>query len=134
MKKTFSNSREGFTLVEVIVVAVIVAILSAVAIPMYLGYVNDTKQNMANNEAAGFASAVSSAINYGFSGTVTNGTSSPINGPKLLTWNMSNFTPALTKDITYMVGNGVSIAVTNINGSPGNATVTIGGKTANVNW
>ena len=43
-----SRNRQGFTLVEVIVVAVIVAILSAVAVPLYLGYINSAKVSTAN--------------------------------------------------------------------------------------
>jgi len=54
-----TNSKKkfgGFTLVEVIVVAVIVLILSAVAIPLYNGFVRsareDTAQNLAETGAA----------------------------------------------------------------------------------
>ena len=57
MKKISENKgRQGFTLVEVIVVAVIVLILSAVAIPMYNGFIRDarisTAQNLAETAAA----------------------------------------------------------------------------------
>lgn len=38
------RKRAGFTLVEVIVVSVIVAVLAAVAIPVYISYVNSTRQ------------------------------------------------------------------------------------------
>jgi len=43
---------KGFTLVEVIVVAVIVLILAAVAIPLYLGYVKDARKSVAENAAS----------------------------------------------------------------------------------
>jgi len=36
--------KKGFTLVEVIVVSVIVAVLAAVAVPLYMGYLNGTRQ------------------------------------------------------------------------------------------
>jgi len=53
---TNSKKRSGFTLVEVIVVAVIVLVLSAVAIPMYNGYVRgaraDAMENLAETAAA----------------------------------------------------------------------------------
>jgi prepilin-type N-terminal cleavage/methylation domain-containing protein len=47
----------GFTLVEIIVVAVIVLILAVVAIPMYNGYVKDAKLTTAENLAETTAAA-----------------------------------------------------------------------------
>src|SRR5688572_27122868 len=56
----FTNQRKkgqrGFTLVEVIVVAVIVAALAAVAVPLYLGYVDSSRRNAAANAAGSIAS------------------------------------------------------------------------------
>ena len=46
-----SRKQTGFTLIEVIVVAVIIAVLSAVAIPLYNGYVRDSRRNTAENVA-----------------------------------------------------------------------------------
>ncbi len=60
MLKTLKNQK-GFTLVEVIVVAVIVLILAAVAIPLYNGYIKDSRQNVANNTAGSVASAFAAA-------------------------------------------------------------------------
>ncbi|MDR3012066.1 MAG: prepilin-type N-terminal cleavage/methylation domain-containing protein [Chitinispirillales bacterium] len=58
MKKIIQDKgRQGVTLVEVIVVAVIVLILSAVAIPMYNGYVMDARISTANNLAETAAAA-----------------------------------------------------------------------------
>ena len=51
------KNQKGFTLVEVIVVAVIVAVLAAVAIPLYNGYIHDSRVNVANNTAGSVASA-----------------------------------------------------------------------------
>jgi prepilin-type N-terminal cleavage/methylation domain-containing protein len=47
----------GFTLIEVIVVAVIVAILAAVAIPMLSGFVNDSRQRAVDELAQSAAAA-----------------------------------------------------------------------------
>lgn len=50
--------RKGFTLIEVLVVAVIVAILAAVAIPAYNGYIKSSKERVATNTAGTVASAL----------------------------------------------------------------------------
>lgn len=66
--KTDSRQR-GFTLVEVIVVAVIVAAMAAVAVPLYLGYVESSRKNAAANTAGSVASFCGACRNSG--GTVT---------------------------------------------------------------
>lgn len=50
--------RKGFTLIEVLVVAVIVAILAAVAIPAYNGYIQSSKEKVARNTAGTVAAAL----------------------------------------------------------------------------
>ncbi|MGA2506478.1 MAG: prepilin-type N-terminal cleavage/methylation domain-containing protein [Chitinispirillaceae bacterium] len=57
MRTSNCQNENGFTLVEGIVVAVIVAVLSAVATPLYMGYVRDTRINVADNIASMVASA-----------------------------------------------------------------------------
>ena len=51
------KDKKGFTLVEVIVVAVIVAVLAAVAIPLYMGYIRDSRIDVGNNVGGTLASA-----------------------------------------------------------------------------
>ena len=64
MTKLLKN-KKGFTLVEVIVVAVIVLILAVVAIPLYQGYVNDSRQAAAENLGATVAKAVGTGFSMG---------------------------------------------------------------------
>lgn len=60
MKKSNQN---GFTLVEVIVVSVIVAVLSLSATMIYRGYVEESQQNIANNLASSASRFLQTAIN-----------------------------------------------------------------------
>jgi type IV pilus assembly protein PilA len=55
-----STSKRAFTLVEVIVVAVIVAILAAVAIPQYQAYVVESRQSAVDNLAESGAAMANS--------------------------------------------------------------------------
>ncbi|MDR2577512.1 MAG: prepilin-type N-terminal cleavage/methylation domain-containing protein [Chitinispirillales bacterium] len=64
MQKYLKNNK-GFTLVEVIVVAAIVLILAAVAIPMYMGYVRDSRQAAASNAAGSIATFMGTANQIG---------------------------------------------------------------------
>lgn len=57
MKKKNKN-RKGFSLVELIVCLVIMAILAAALVPTLIGYINQTKQSNAKNEAATAVNAV----------------------------------------------------------------------------
>lgn len=59
------KAQKGFTLVEVIVVAVIVAILAGVSIPLYLGYINNSRENAAANAAGSAASFAAACVNGG---------------------------------------------------------------------
>ena len=82
------KKNKGFTLVEVIVVAVIVGVLAAVAIPLYLNYVNDSRLQSATNVAGAAAVFCASCLNSG--GTPCEGDTSTViatgdvTGPKNL--------------------------------------------------
>ncbi len=54
--------KKGFTLIEVMVVAVIVAILAAVAIPAYRNYISRSANNVAKNVAGTVAQGVATWI------------------------------------------------------------------------
>ena len=63
MRSRFSLSQKGFTLVEVIVVAVIVAALAAVAIGVYLNYVKDARKSAVKNSVSSLAAFCGACVN-----------------------------------------------------------------------
>ena len=63
--RTPTRGQKGFTLVEVIVVAIIVAALAAVAIPLYTSYVTSSHNNAAANAAGSVASFMGACSNQG---------------------------------------------------------------------
>lgn len=65
MKKKKKN-RKGFSLVELIVVLVIMAILAAALVPTLIGYIKQTKQSNAKNEAAAVVSAAQTVASSAF--------------------------------------------------------------------
>jgi prepilin-type N-terminal cleavage/methylation domain-containing protein len=65
MVTRFCRNQKGFTLVEVIVVAVIVAVLAAVAIPLYMGYIKDSRIDVGNNVAGTISSACGASTQQG---------------------------------------------------------------------
>jgi prepilin-type N-terminal cleavage/methylation domain-containing protein len=57
------NKCDAFTLVEVIVTAVIVAILALVSVQIYRGYVSEAKRNVVEHAAASAATFLNGAMN-----------------------------------------------------------------------
>jgi prepilin-type N-terminal cleavage/methylation domain-containing protein len=116
------RGQKGFTLVEVIVVAIIVAALAAVAIPLYNNYVATSRNNAAANAAGSVASFMGACMNQ--QGAVTPAsitTATP--GPLTLTCTYG--TPAATT--TIAVPAGITITVSSLTSSPGTVTATSGG-------
>ena len=98
---------KGFTLIEVIVVAVIVAILAAVAIPTYNGYIENSSNSVAVNVAGTVAASIGIAITesaLGFADTGTHG----IGGGILQIAN--TISVAVPKNISISYGGGIVIA------------------------
>lgn len=60
MKKLMKKKQKGFTLVEVIVVLVILAIMAAVLIPSLIGYIDKSRENSIVSETRSIVTAVQS--------------------------------------------------------------------------
>jgi prepilin-type N-terminal cleavage/methylation domain-containing protein len=60
MRRHLKSGSAGFTLVEVLVVAIIISILAAVAVPLYTGYIKDQKRKAAVTVAQTVAVTASS--------------------------------------------------------------------------
>lgn len=81
MFRCFCKNDRGFTLVEVIVVAVIVAVLSLVGVQLYQGYVNEARRNTAENLAASATSYLQTFVNARGEGFVTEAHFPNLTGP-----------------------------------------------------
>jgi type IV pilus assembly protein PilA len=102
------TNQKGFTLVEVIVVAVIVAVLAAIAIPLYTGYVSTSRQSIANNAAGSLASFCAASRNSGVMPAVVGAL---VNGANNTIWNVpSKLTIAINGNLT----NGGTVTVTSV--------------------
>ncbi|MBN2036996.1 MAG: prepilin-type N-terminal cleavage/methylation domain-containing protein [Chitinispirillaceae bacterium] len=94
MKKSEKGTK-GFTLVEAIVVAAIMAILAAVAIPMYVGYIHDQRQTTVNNLAE-TAAAAANAFLRRTGNDPTEGDQTPNTPPLNLYFNAANYQITVT--------------------------------------
>ena len=115
------NGKKGFTLVEVIVVAVIVAVLALVGIQLYTGYVADARQNTAENLAASAAGYLATERNRGATAITVGAT---VSGTIAVT-------PAAGVTATSFTI--PSTATLNITGTPaagGSVAATVGGTTS----
>lgn len=100
MLKKIRNKKDekGFTLVEVIVVAVIVAILAAVAVPLYQGYVDSSRENVVQNTAGSLASFCAASRN---SGTIPDDIAGAVAGDEITG----------AQNTTWKVPNGVTVDI-----------------------
>jgi prepilin-type N-terminal cleavage/methylation domain-containing protein len=85
----------GFSLVEAIVTAVIMAILAAVAIPMYAGFIRDQQQTTVDNLAETAAAAANAYLRR-TGADPTEGNVTPNTPPLNLYFNATNYSINVT--------------------------------------
>lgn len=105
--------KKGFTLIEVLVVAVIVAILAAVAIPAYMNYVTGAANDVAENIAGSVASLAASENSRGTFTTHSTGTT---NGSAAATISVGTQSIKIPSGISISFGAG-SVYASNIKGT-----------------
>jgi prepilin-type N-terminal cleavage/methylation domain-containing protein len=125
------KNQKGFTLVEVIVVAVIVAVLALVAIMLYQGYTKDARKNTAENLAASAAGYLQAERNRGTAITVET-----VTGPNTITIDTAGtgVTPTV-----FTVPRNATVAITGTSANGGTVSATVGtapnqGVSSSYNW
>jgi prepilin-type N-terminal cleavage/methylation domain-containing protein len=119
MFSMYRRNDKGFTLVEVIVVAVIVAVLALVGVQLYQGYVVESRKNTAENLAASAASFLQTVVNSRDVGTAE--ALGDLTGPA--TWTVNLGTATGTNIVSFTCPANASITM---NTTAGTVTATIG--------
>ncbi len=100
MKRKQKKNKKGFSLVELIVVLVIMAILAAALVPTLIGYINQTRQSNAKNEAAACVQAAQTIFSNAYADPNLTYTFQNTDGTSV-TATFTNSGSAYTPDSTY---------------------------------
>lgn len=122
--RNMKKSRRGFTLVEIIVVLVILAILAAFTIPAMLGFVNDARSKAAIAQAREvYVAGQSAATEVAASAANTDGTARTLTetDAEAIT---NKITSMVTSDLSGMTIK-VSVPVTATSKPPDKSTATV---------
>lgn len=95
------KNKKGFSLVELIVVLVIMAILAAALVPTLIGYINQTRQSNAKNEAAACVQAAQTIFSNAYASPDMEYTFTSKSGSTVTAKFAGGGTEAFTTDATY---------------------------------
>jgi len=109
------RNQQGFTLIELMIVVAIIAILAAIAIPLYLNYVAQAEGSEATNLMDGAKTAVVAYYNQNGSFPTGNYSAGIANAGSINGKYVSNVTIKSTRVIqaTFKGGNGVASVIRN---------------------
>jgi len=101
-----ATNQKGFTLIEIIAVLVILAILSAVAVPKYL----NMQQQAANNAANGALAAAASNVTIVYSNMLLNG-QTPLSSDLATALSVTDYQSLGDYNATYTAGNTGTVSI-----------------------
>jgi len=105
-RRNMATNQKGFTLIEIIAVLVILAILSAVAVPKYL----NMQQQAANNAANGALAAAASNVTIVYSNMLLNG-QTPLSSDLATALSVTDYQSLGDYNATYTAGNTGTVSI-----------------------